>query len=220
MNPGQERMMVGEPTGQRLGQRRDLGAQPAFGQIGQCGGVVVPGDQRLQHGASRHAEDVGGDRRQLDPGVFEQLLQPLYLTGAFPGDRSARPSQITKLPDRLGWHERGPHQTVRAELGQPGRVGDIGLAAREVFHVPRIDQQHIEPRVLQQVVERLPVVAVASITAHVIRSAIRWSRSARIWLVIEPQVVTVSTVLRRPAPATRTHTLASLFEISSPAQRA
>src|ERR1700757_4003200 len=52
------------------------------------------------------------------------------------------------------------------------------------------------------------------------RSAIRCSRNARIWVVIEPQVVTVSTVLRRPAPATRTHTLASLFEISSPAQRA
>jgi len=71
------------------------------------------------------AEDIGGDCRQLDSGVFEQLLQPLYLTGTFSGDRSTRPSQITKVPDRLGWHERGPHQTVRAELGQPGRIGDI-----------------------------------------------------------------------------------------------
>ena len=62
VNPGQERMMFGEPTGQRLGQRRDLGAQPAFGQIGQCGGVAVAGDQRFQHGPSRDAEDVGGDR--------------------------------------------------------------------------------------------------------------------------------------------------------------
>jgi hypothetical protein len=41
----------------------------------------------------------------------------------------------------------------------------------------------------------------------VIRSATKWSRSARIWLVIESHVVTVSTVLRRPAPATRTQTL-------------
>jgi hypothetical protein len=78
-------------------------------------------------------DEIVCDGAQEDPGVFEQLLQPLYLTGAFPGDRSARPSQITKLPDRLGWHERGPHKTVCAELGQPGRVGDIGLAAREVF---------------------------------------------------------------------------------------
>src|SRR5574337_929293 len=57
-------------------------------------------------------------------------------------------------------------------------------------------------------------------TAQVMCSATRCSRNARIWLVIELQVVTVSTVLRRPTPATRTHTLASFFEISSPAHRA
>jgi hypothetical protein len=40
---------------------------------------------------------------------------------------------------------------VRAKLGQPGRVvvGDIGLATGKVFHVPRINEQHIKPRVLQ-----------------------------------------------------------------------
>lgn len=35
-------MMFGEPTGQRFGQCRDLGAQPAFGQIGQCAGSLFP----------------------------------------------------------------------------------------------------------------------------------------------------------------------------------
>lgn len=38
-------------------------------------------------------------------------------------------------------------------------------------------------------------------------------------VVIEDQVVTVSTVFRRPAPATRTQTFASFFEMSIPAQR-
>jgi hypothetical protein len=37
--------------------------------------------------------------------------------------------------------------------------------------------------------------------------------------VIELQVVTVSTVFRRPAPATRTQTFASFFDTSIPAQR-
>jgi len=37
---------------------------------------------------------------------------------------------------------------------------------------------------------------------------------------IDDHVVTVSTALRRPAPATRTQTLASFFEMSSPAHRA
>ena len=49
---------------------------------------------------------------------------------AFPGDRGAGPGQIPQLADRLRWHERAADQTVRAELGQPGRVGDVGLAAR------------------------------------------------------------------------------------------
>src|SRR5277367_23465 len=91
VNPGQEPVMVGEPTPQRLGQCRDLGPQSAFGQIGQCGGVVVSSNQRLQHGASGDTEDVGGDGGQFDTRVFEQLLQPLHLTRALPGDRRARP---------------------------------------------------------------------------------------------------------------------------------
>ena len=58
-------MMFGEPTAQRFGQCRDLAAQPAFGRIGQYGGVLVPDDQRLQHGASQDAEDVEGNCRSL-----------------------------------------------------------------------------------------------------------------------------------------------------------
>ena len=37
--------------------------------------------------------------------------------------------------------------------------------------------------------------------------------------MVDPQVITVSVVLRRPAPAIRTHTLASFLEMSSPAHR-
>ncbi len=54
----------------------------------------------------------------------------------------------------------------------------------------------------------------ASSTAHVTASAIKWSRKT--WRVIEPHVVTASTVLRRPAPATRTHTLASFLQDIQP----
>ena len=62
------------------------------------------------------------------------------------------------MPDRFGWHERPTDQSVGTELGQPGRVGHIGLAARQVLHMPGVDQHHLEPSIFQQVVERLPVV--------------------------------------------------------------
>jgi hypothetical protein len=71
-----------------------------------------------------------------------------------PGDCRACPSDITKLADRLGWSKRAPYQTVRAELGQPGCVGDIGFATGEILHVPRIDWQHFKSRVLRQVVDK------------------------------------------------------------------
>ncbi len=76
----------------------------------------------------------------------------------FPGDRGARPGQVAERADRGGRHERPAYQAVGAELGEPGRVRDVGLASREVLDVPGVDQQHLERGVLQQVVEGFPVV--------------------------------------------------------------
>ncbi len=92
--------------------------------------------------------------------------------------RGPRPGQVPQLPDRLRWHERAPDQPMRPELGQPRGVGNVGLAPRQVLHVPGIDQQHLERAVLQQVVERLPVVPGRLITTSVTCSAIRCSRNA------------------------------------------
>jgi len=48
---------------------------------------------------------------------------------------------------------------VGAELRQPRRVRNIGLAARKRLDVPGVDQHQLHAReVLEQVVERLPVV--------------------------------------------------------------
>src|SRR5215207_3862632 len=44
-------------------------------------GVALPGDQRGQHGPPRHPEDVGGDHREFDLGVLQQLLHPLLFGG-------------------------------------------------------------------------------------------------------------------------------------------
>jgi hypothetical protein len=48
---------------------------------------------------------------------------------------------------------------MSSELGQPHRVRDISLSARDVLDLPGIDEQHLERAVFQQVVERFPVVA-------------------------------------------------------------
>jgi hypothetical protein len=95
----------------------------------------------------------------LIPESSSSFLQSLGLPGTLPDDRGPRPGQVPQLTDRLGRHERATDQAVSAELGQPGRVSDIGLAARDRLHVPGVDQHHLDAgQVLEQVVERLPVV--------------------------------------------------------------
>jgi hypothetical protein len=49
VHAGQERVMLAEPSGECLGQFRDLRPQPPLGQLGQYGGVLLPIDQGLQH---------------------------------------------------------------------------------------------------------------------------------------------------------------------------
>jgi hypothetical protein len=47
VHPGEKPVVLGKPTLQCLGQLRDLGPQPAFGQLCQRGGVTIAGDQRF-----------------------------------------------------------------------------------------------------------------------------------------------------------------------------
>ena len=78
-HPGEFGVMVVEPAVERGDQGRVFGLHPAAGQPGEHPRIALPGDQRLDHGPPGHAHDVGGHRRHLDQGVFEQLLQPLHL---------------------------------------------------------------------------------------------------------------------------------------------
>jgi hypothetical protein len=48
---------------------------------------------------------------------------------------------------------------VGAELGQPRGVRDVGLSARQILHVSRVHEHHLEGTLVEQVVAGLPVVA-------------------------------------------------------------
>jgi hypothetical protein len=68
-HPGHHGVVLCELAGQGLHQRRVLDTQPTPGQLGQCLGVALTRDQRLQHGPARHPEAVGGHPPQLAQGV-------------------------------------------------------------------------------------------------------------------------------------------------------
>jgi hypothetical protein len=139
----QQPVMVGaEPAGQGLPQRRQLGPEPALGQRRQQLGVMGAGHQGFQHRPARDPDDVGGHTRQLDPGVLQHLVEALGLPAAFMDLGLAIPGEIAQLPDRPGWHEAGADQAVLDQLGDPGRIGHIGLAAGHVVQWAAFSSQH------------------------------------------------------------------------------
>ena len=106
-------MMLTEPGRQRLPQLRQLRPQPGLGQIGQQLRVGHPGDQGVHHLPTRHTHHVGGYRGQRDPGVLEDLMQPVHLAGARSDQRLAIPGQVPQLPKRPRGHQTGPQQPRR-----------------------------------------------------------------------------------------------------------
>ena len=146
VHPQHQRVMGIEAPLQRPAQLRDLGSHPGACQLGKGVEVADAGDERFEHLPGRHPEDVGDHRVQLDPGVLEQLLDPLGLPGAFLDQLLAVAGQVAQLGDHRWRHEAGPQQPALAQLGQPLRVADIGLAARQVLHRVRVGQQQLPSR--------------------------------------------------------------------------
>jgi hypothetical protein len=89
------------------------------------------------------------------PGILQHLVQPLGLAGALIDQCLAVAGQLPQLPDRAGRHEARADQTMPDQLGDPGRVGHIGLAAGHVLEVLGVQQPALDV-VFQQVLDRLP----------------------------------------------------------------
>jgi hypothetical protein len=64
--------------------------------------------------------------------------------------------QLAQLADRAGRHEAGADQSVLDQLGDPGRIGHVGLATRYLVQVGRVQQPALD-LALQQLPARLPV---------------------------------------------------------------
>jgi hypothetical protein len=75
VQPAQQRVMLGEPAGQRHGQVRQLprGAHPADRQVRQHRPAALPVDQRFDHRGGGLAGNLAGNRAELDAGRFQRL---------------------------------------------------------------------------------------------------------------------------------------------------
>jgi hypothetical protein len=83
-----------EGAAQRLLQGRDLGPQPALGQLRQLDRIADPGQQRIQYRPPGLGQQRGSDGGQLDAGVLQRLLQPLDHPGPLLDQHPAVAGQI------------------------------------------------------------------------------------------------------------------------------
>jgi hypothetical protein len=150
-------VVVAELPRQRLLQDADLAAHRPAGQPGQRMRVSLPGDERFEHVPAGGAEDVADHARQLDLGVFQQLLGPLLLPGALLDQGAPVPAQIPQLPLPRRRHERRAQHPPLGQLAQPDRIQPIRFRpARHVLNIPGVDHPAFD-RVFEQVKRRLPV---------------------------------------------------------------
>ena len=163
------------------------------------------------------AHHIGRRRRQLHPGVFEGLVDPVHLAGLLVDQRLAVAGRARSFADRRRRHETGPQQPPRQQQRQPGGVDRVGLAPRDMLDVSGVDQQHLEV-VLQRDVRRLPYTPVDSIATCVTPSPASQSRNANRSGTVVPKL----SISRHRVPersGTLAQTTTSAWPTSLPAQR-
>ena len=145
------------PAAQRLPEPLRRRAEPRVGERGQPRGVVLARRQGLEHRPPALAEQVGEDPVELDVRVLERLLQPQHVARPLAHELLAGAQERAQLRRRAVRDEAGPDQAVRQQLGQPGRVAHVRLAARDVLDLGRVGQDQREPALGQDVPDRPPV---------------------------------------------------------------
>ena len=104
----EEGMMRPKAAGQCRAEGGQLAAQPAPREVGQERGIGGPVGERVQHGAPRDAENVAGDRRQLDPRILQGLVQPVGDARAILNEGFAVARQVAVTPCAASQSRRTP----------------------------------------------------------------------------------------------------------------
>ncbi|WP_254650510.1 hypothetical protein [Streptomyces sp. GbtcB7] len=128
-------MVVFELPVRGFDEGRLLLDQVAFGEVGQGARIAFSGDQGIEHGSPRHAEQVRDDVGQFDLCVLQSLVHAVLVPGAFLDEHGAGSGVVPQLPHRLRRDERGADHAAFGKLGQPA----------------------VQAASLQQVEERAPV---------------------------------------------------------------
>jgi hypothetical protein len=151
---------VAESAGQRGFQHLAGGLQPLVPQRGQRLRAALPGDQGVQEPAAADSEQIRDHHRDLQQRVLEDLLHPVLVAGLVLGQSGPGAGQRPQVPDRLRRHERAAQHAPLVQLAVPHAVEPVALTPPgQVLDVAGVDQPHLQPGSLSQVVPDAPVVA-------------------------------------------------------------
>ena len=103
------------------------------------------------------ADNVGNDRVELDVGRLQRLLQPLNMAGLLMDKLLACAQQLSQLLHFLFGHKTAADQPVGQQVGDPGCIADIGLAARYILDVSGVRQNEFESPIAENIPDGLPV---------------------------------------------------------------
>ena len=109
-------------------------------------GSVVPATSASSMSRPDLPRMSAATQSSLMPASSSALCSRLTSRCALLDLRLAIARQVAQLADRLGRHEARLQQPGLGELAQPRRVGDVGLAARDLLDVPGVDQHAARTR--------------------------------------------------------------------------
>ncbi len=110
-------------------QDGNLGPHLPLGQLGECVGVVLAGDDRLQHETTGDAQHVRGHRCQLDIGILNTFWIRFDTVAFCAYQLGPLPRRFPQLTLRRRRNETAAQQAVLQQLRDPFAIFHVGLAA-------------------------------------------------------------------------------------------
>src|SRR6266545_2936492 len=152
----QKAVMIVKLSFQSSLQLGNLAAKLALGQIRQRRDILLPGNQPLNHLASRHPQHITGHRAQFDVGGLQHLLNAVVDRVSLLHQLGLLARQIPKLALLALRDKTRPEQPTLQQLRYPLRVLHVGLSPRHLLDVLGVDHPHLE-MAFEEVEHRLPV---------------------------------------------------------------
>ena len=155
--PQREEVLRPIVSGEGGGDLRFGGAAAMIPLLGEVVGIRAPGDDGSQNLEPRDAGDVTDDELKLQIQLPQRFLHPLDVRGRALDQRLPVAEIGPQNGDRRRGSKTAPQEPDAVQLPEPLAVRDIALAAGDVLHVPRIDEDDVEATALKDLVEGDPI---------------------------------------------------------------